>query len=36
MEATKGLMQQSTGMSQQSMAAIEEYAIQTGNYAAEF
>jgi hypothetical protein len=36
MEATNGMLQQSTGMSQQSMAAIEEYAIQTSNYAAEF
>jgi hypothetical protein len=36
MEATNGMLQQSTGMSQQSMAAIEEFAIQTSNYAAEF
>ncbi len=36
MEATNGMLQQSTGMSQQSSAAIEEYAIQTSNYAAEF
>jgi hypothetical protein len=36
MEATNGLLQQSTGMSQQSMAAIEEYSIQTSNYAAEY
>jgi hypothetical protein len=36
MEATNGMLAQSTGMNQQSMAAIEEYAIQTSNYAAEF
>lgn len=36
MEATNGMLQQSTGMSQQSVAAIEEYSIQTSNYAAEF
>jgi hypothetical protein len=36
MEATNGMLAQSTGMSQQSMSAIEEYAIQTSNYAAEF
>jgi hypothetical protein len=36
MEATNGMLAQSTGMNQQSMAAIEEYAIQTSNYAAEY
>ena len=36
MEATNGLMQSSTAMSQPSVEAVEEFAVQTSNYAAEY
>jgi hypothetical protein len=36
MESTNGLMQSSTAMQQPSVEAIEEFAVQTSNYAAEY